>query len=32
MAELNQNPEQQARDQIDTMLRLAGWSCGHFAG
>ena len=26
MAELNQNPEQIARDQIDEMLHQAGWS------
>lgn len=25
MSDINQNPEQQARDKIDAMLRLAGW-------
>ncbi len=25
MGDINQNPEQQARDKIDAMLRLAGW-------
>jgi type I restriction enzyme R subunit len=25
LTQLNQNPEQQARDKIDAMLRLAGW-------